>query len=291
MKKERKMTVNAPMYVYATEMVASYYRRLKLKGKRVLTVAGSGDQVLNALFYGAKEITGFDINRNALFMTELKIAAITAFSYSEFLRFFSQAKTGFDHRLYLKMGPFLSIACQQYFDRLYSIVGPKGLGASEYFRSRSELIPKSKVLEINGYLASPSAYRKMRRILHLTRPTLYVENVLTLSQSKKLHGKKFDLINLSNVPNYLTGQSFGLSENDVLSYFCKLKKLVSKSGDISFYSYDDATYPNPVSTDIPPVSRASFLKKIKQLGLFDVSRKSFPGLHDGSHDRITLLGC
>ena len=37
----------ASMYIYATEMVRHYYRRVGLKGQRVLTVAGSGDQVLN----------------------------------------------------------------------------------------------------------------------------------------------------------------------------------------------------------------------------------------------------
>lgn len=292
MKKEAKMTKIAPMYVYATEMVASYYRRLKLKGKRVLTVAGSGDQVINALFYGAREVTGFDINRNALFMTELKLSAIFILSYQEFLNFFSQTKNGFNHVLYIKIRPSLSKVCQKYFDGLYKKVGRTGLGTSQYFRNRNELIYKNKnnVRQINGYLSDESAYKKTKEILEHEYPILCVENILTLVKSKKFHGKKFDVINLSNVPNYLTGRSFGLSEEAILTYFRKLKRLVSKQGTIFFYSYNDSIYPHSTSPVVPPVSQITFFKKLKQTSVFNVSRKSFSGVF-GKPDRITLLGC
>lgn len=277
------------MYVYATEMVASYYRRLELNGKRILTITGSGDQVLNALFYGAKEVTGFDINRNALFMTELKLSAIRSLSYQEFLRFFSQTTNGFNYALYTKMRPLLSKACRKYFDRLYKTANFTGLGVSVYFRNRNELV-KNKEKAINGYLKNKIAYGKLNNILKDMHPVLCVENILNLSKSKKFSGKKFDIINLSNVPNYLTGRSFGLTGEKVVAYLRRLKKLVSAGGTIFFYSYDDSIYPNATSPDIPPISRASFLRKIKQMDTFNVSRKSFPGLV-GARDRITLLGC
>lgn len=283
------MTRIAPMYVCATEMVSSYYKRLGLRDKRVLTIAGSGDQIINALFYGAKEVVGFDINRNALFLTELKIAAIRTLSYPQFIRYFSQTKTGFSHALYATIRPALSKACKTYFDRLYTAVGSNGLGVSKYFRSRSNLVDKAKVLKINGYLADQVAYSKIRKILERSRPTLYVENLLTLATSKKFQGNKFDIINLSNVPNYLTGRSFGLNEEDVLAYFRKIKKLSSVGGIILFYSYDDSIYPHTTAPAIPPISRASFLKKIKQTRAFRVSQESFPGLI-GKRDRVTLLG-
>ena len=289
MKKEHKMTESAPMYVYATEMVALYYRRLKLKGKKVLTIAGSGDQVLNALFYGAKEVVGFDINQNSLYMTELKISAIPVLSYQEFLRFFSQTKKGFDHVLYVKIRPLLSKGCQKYFDGLYESAGKKELGTSGYFRKRNEFV-KNKVKKINAYLADKASYNKMGVVLEHTRPVLFVANVLTLSKSKKITGKKFDVINLSNVPNYLTGRSFGLDEKNVLLYFRTLKKLVAVKGSIIFYSYSDSTYPNPISADVPPISRKSFLNKLKKIHIFNISKQSFLGLV-GKRDRITLLGC
>jgi S-adenosylmethionine:diacylglycerol 3-amino-3-carboxypropyl transferase len=292
MMKEPKMTIEAPMYIYATEMVASYYRRLKLKGKRVLTIAGSGDQVINAVFYGAKEVIGFDINRNALFITQLKLAAIKTISYGEFVIFFSQTGRGFHHEMYIKIRPLLLKAPREYFDRLYVHVGRKGLGLSEYFRNRNELIYKNKnnVNRINGYLANETAYNKAREILANTLPRLYIQDILKLTESNRLRGKKFDVINLSNVPNYLTGRSFGLSEEAVLSYLRRLKKLVSRGGIIFFYSYTDSIYPHSTSPDVPPVSRSAFLDKLIRLNIFKVTRKSFYGVF-GEYDRITLLGC
>ena len=291
MKKEHKMMRIAPMYVYATEMIAHYYRRMELKGKRVLTVIGSGDQVINAFFYGAREVVGFDINRNALFMTELRLRAISTLSYQEFLCFFLQTRNGFSHALYTKVWPSLSKACQRYFDQAYKAVGMKGLGVSEYMRDRKDFASAAKVRHINAYLVSEKAYLKMQEILVYARPTLRIENVLMLAQSKKFRKEKFDIINLSNVPNYLTGRSFGLTEETVLSYLRTLKKLLSANGIIFFYSYDNSIYPHTHSKRIPPASTAQFLKDLKRLDVFRVSQKSFPGLSNGKKDRITLLGC
>jgi len=287
--KEGKMTSDAQMYIYATEMVAHYYKPFKLEDKRVLTIIGSGDQVLNAMFYGAKEVIGFDINRNSLFLTELKISAILVLSYKEFLEFFSHTKEGFSHILYLKMKDFLSKEAEEYFGSLYENVEGGELGASEYFRDRSKFI-KNKEREINAYLEDNTAYEKMREILEHARPVLYVENILTLNENKKISDKKFDIINLSNVPNYLTGKSFGLSEDNVLSYFHKLKKLIATNGIIFFYSYSNSNYPNSIAPSTPPISRDSFLEKIKQTQEFKVSVESFPGITI-DYDRITLLGC
>ncbi len=289
MKKEPKMTKAAPMYVHATEMVSHYYKRLGLSGKRVLTTIGSGDQVINAFFYGADEVVGFDINRNASFLTELKIAAIKALTYREFMRFFSQTKSGFNETLYKKVRPMLSKACGNYFDSLYEEVGSSGLGASVYFRKRNHLISRAKSLELNAYLTDASAYEKTRQILMQKRPVLLVENVLTLGESKKLQGKEFDIINLSNIPNYLTGRSFGLAEEDVISFFQKLQKLCSRQGFIFFYSYSNSLYPNEVSSGVPPISSPAFLQKLKQSGAFFVSQKSFAGIKDETKDRITIL--
>ena len=284
------MTKDAPMYVYATEMVSHYYERLGLKGKRVLTVVGSGDQVINALYCGASEVVGYDINRNALYICELKMAAIKTLSYQEFLRFFSESKIGFAYDIYKKVRPLLSRNCQTYFDRLYRGVGKTGLGISSYFRNRNWLIDKTKRKKINAYLANAVAYRKMRSILESNKPRLIVGSVLELATNKRLIGKKFNLINLSNIPNYLAGRSFGLTEAGIVNAFRKLKKLCLLHGAIFFYSFDNSVYPNPQSPKIPPASSSAFLKKLKESGSFNVSQKKFPGLDsDKKHDRITIL--
>ncbi|HEX8994021.1 MAG TPA: DUF3419 family protein [Candidatus Paceibacterota bacterium] len=289
-KKERKMTKDAPMYVYATEMVAHYYEQLGLKGKRVLTVVGSGDQVINALYYGASEVVGYDINRNALYIAELKMAAIKTLSYQEFLRFFSESKVGFEYDIYQRIYPLLSRNCRAYFDRLYREVGKTGLGTSPYFRKRNWLVDKTKRKKINAYLATATEYRKMKGILESNKPTLIVGSVLELTTNKKLIGEKFDLVNLSNIPNYLTGRSFGLTEAGAVSLFRKLKKLCPPHGALFFYSYDDSVYPNPQASRIPPISSRAFLKRLKESKSFRISQKRFPGIDsEGKFDRVTVL--
>ncbi len=54
----------------------------------MLTVAASGDHIINAFYKGAKTVIGFDINYLALIFTELKLVALENLDYKEFLQFF-----------------------------------------------------------------------------------------------------------------------------------------------------------------------------------------------------------
>jgi S-adenosylmethionine:diacylglycerol 3-amino-3-carboxypropyl transferase len=120
-KREARMSESAPMYVYATENVSAYYKFLKLKNKEILTICGSGDQVLNALYFEAKEVFAFDLNKKAKFITTLKIAALSHLDYAEFLKFFGEDKPniGFDYKIYKKFRNKLESQTRSFFDRLY----------------------------------------------------------------------------------------------------------------------------------------------------------------------------
>ena len=50
------------VYPFATENVLEYFATLNLKDQSVLTVGSSLDQLFNALVYGAKKVSVFDIN-------------------------------------------------------------------------------------------------------------------------------------------------------------------------------------------------------------------------------------
>lgn len=52
------------VYPFATENMNAYFERLELSDKSVLTVGSSCDQLFNAIAYGAKSVTVFDINPN-----------------------------------------------------------------------------------------------------------------------------------------------------------------------------------------------------------------------------------
>ena len=53
-------------------MISGYLPSLDVKNKKILTVGSSCDQALNALLFGAKHITVYDINPNTEQFYELK---------------------------------------------------------------------------------------------------------------------------------------------------------------------------------------------------------------------------
>lgn len=76
------------IYSFTTENIAGYIDYFDLNNKKLLTIGSSGDQILNAFYNGARDITLFDINEYAKYYVYLKISAISSLSYQEFILFF-----------------------------------------------------------------------------------------------------------------------------------------------------------------------------------------------------------
>jgi len=76
------------IYTFTTENINGYIKYFDLQDKSLMTVGSSGDQILNAFFYGARDITLYDINPYAKYYIYLKIAAIVSLDYTEFQIFF-----------------------------------------------------------------------------------------------------------------------------------------------------------------------------------------------------------
>ena len=76
------------IYTFTTENISGYIDYFDFNNRSLLTVGSSGDQILNAYFNGAKDITLFDINEYAMYYVYLKIAAIMILNYEEFTLFF-----------------------------------------------------------------------------------------------------------------------------------------------------------------------------------------------------------
>ena len=76
------------MYTLTNEEINLYFPKFKLQDGKVLTVASSGDHILEAILYGAKEIHAFDKNPFAFYMTKLKIAAVKSLNNREYRKFF-----------------------------------------------------------------------------------------------------------------------------------------------------------------------------------------------------------
>ena len=75
----------ASIYPFTTENIAGYMKNLDLTNKKVITVTGSADHILNIILKGATDITTFDINPLTKKYMDLKISLIKKLSYEEFL--------------------------------------------------------------------------------------------------------------------------------------------------------------------------------------------------------------
>lgn len=64
------------LYSFCTENIEGYLPHLSVEGKRCLTVAASGDQVIALLTAGAAEVVTFDVVPTAGDITELKMRAL-----------------------------------------------------------------------------------------------------------------------------------------------------------------------------------------------------------------------
>lgn len=79
----------SPCYLFSNENLREYYPHFQLKNSNVLTVCGSGDQVMSSILYDAKNIDTFDSNKLAYYNLMLKIAAVKTLTYENFLSFYS----------------------------------------------------------------------------------------------------------------------------------------------------------------------------------------------------------
>ncbi|MFA6514357.1 MAG: DUF3419 family protein [Patescibacteria group bacterium] len=285
-----KMTSTSPMYIYATEMASSYYKVLDMQNKRVLSIIGSGDQIIDAYFFGAKEVVGFDINKYASFMLELKVAAIFNLTYLEFIKFFgsNMSNGALDFKLFNKLKKDLSKEPKKFFIKIYQEFDYSGkkLIKSDYFRQRSMI--KSLAGRINTYLKDEQSYLKCREIMKNKKLQSLELDINDISVAKSLKGK-FDIINLSNVLNYLTGD---ISDDDILKVLIKAINDVSRrtksGGAFFYYSYSPSLY-KIWNREIPPASRLKIINKIKSLNYFKVVFKKFKGVSEDTLDRINLF--
>jgi len=159
------------IYPFTTENISAYLPLFDFVDKSLLTVCSSGDQALNAILCGSKDITVFDICPFAKEYFYLKKAAIETLTIQEFLRFFCYKdypvtffdnKNAFDIRIYMKLRDALkndSEETEYFWSELFKKYSS--------IRVRNSLFSfdenKYKLIKLmNNYLKNDDAYNKLR---------------------------------------------------------------------------------------------------------------------------------
>lgn len=229
----KRFSKYSKMYIMTTENIDGYYRNFDFKNKTVLTVTSSFDHALNAILYGAKKVTTFDINRLAYYMANLKLAAVKTLTYDEFVEFFF-SNNAFNYKTYKKICVYLNKNIISYFDEIYKYFEYNGSAIKESFLFHHG---HKNNIEDNTYLLNNNY-----DILKEKVKDIQVEfiNISVLNLSKCIKKEKYDLIFLSNISDY--AKSF-FGDNYLRKFFDFIKnditKLLNENGIIqAAYIYD-----------------------------------------------------
>lgn len=189
------------LYINATEDMASYYKQFHTTDS-FLTIGASGEQVVNAIHAGAKKIDVYDSNRLCRHALYLRLAAIKALSYEEFLKFYKD----FNYKTFTKVAECLSEEERAYWKGLYQSIYPTAFAGEAiakllftYKRLDDELIKR-----INPYLNHQN-FQKLKTIIDAVEIT-YIDSDLYHLPSH-IEGKSYDAINCSNIYEYLNYSS------------------------------------------------------------------------------------
>ena len=194
------------IYPFTNENINNYFDRLNIKNKSILTVASSGDHIIESIIRNCKSVKAFDINVLTKYYIDLKMAAIKALDYNEFINFFILEKNNqdvFNNETYLKIRPFLSEKSVIFWDYLYSHYSGMVIRKSKLFFKTEE---SYKLLTHFVSYLNPDNYYYLKDILNNHQIYFNIEknfNNYNLTEIYNSYNKKFDIILLSNIADYL----------------------------------------------------------------------------------------
>ena len=204
------------IYPMTTENIAGYIKYVN-NFSTVLTVAGSGDHLLNCIYHGANEITIFDINPITYYLIRLKMAMLTR-SRREFIDFFITENADwevyspkfFAEGTYLSVRPQLPTDVQKFWDTYYRWLKDNNTTPQKSELFRHIKFSRGVLLEANDYLATDAAYKATVNRMSLVKIKFLNCSLSDLSQSLEV-SDKYNTMLFSNLSDYARG-AFGISD-------------------------------------------------------------------------------
>jgi len=218
------------IYRFSNEDITSYFHHLQNK-KKVLTVIGSGGQILNGILAGTRDFDCFDISIFPEYYLHLQIASILALSKEEYLDYYFSEDRDilFCDDLYDKISDKLTGKYKEFWDTLYMF--DDGIDIYNSLLFKYDLFFKKNVIENNPYLQEDN-YEKLKLILETENIKI---STMVLDITKVNITNSYDLINLSNILIYyykdleeyikFLDNNFSLNENgEIINYFFRMKE-------------------------------------------------------------------
>lgn len=187
------------IYRFTNEPMNSYAKYLKDR-ERVLSVTGSGDQVLKCIAYGTKKVDTFDISHFPKYFLDMKLAAAKNLSRDEFYSMFysNDFIETEKHNKYSKFREDLPMNSRYFWDCLMNSYSWGTIYSSRLFTARNSLNfvnDKSKMLEHYSFLQDEE-YEMLKENAKKAKVNSFISDVSEVSS--KVEGS-YDLVFLSNL--------------------------------------------------------------------------------------------
>ena len=200
------------IYSFTTENIAGYFEYLDFTNKNILTVAASGDHIINAFYKGAKQVYGFDINYLALIFTELKLVALRNLQYKEFLQFFmineendiEKNKNVLDYGVYInKLIKDLSKIVAESWDTIYQNFKNNGYDLRNSYIFNNKYDNNNVKSNSNLYLKSELEYNIAKERIDEKEIILINSNYKDINCYNLPNLANCDIILMSNISDYI----------------------------------------------------------------------------------------
>lgn len=218
---------SSAVYKISNERIQDYEKYLRKRNK-VLSVIGSGDQILNCILNGTKDIDAFDISVFPKYFLELKMAAIKALTIDEYIDFFYEVTNRDEvyEDMYYRIAIYLGNDICEFWDSLFNFFEWKEIYNSTIFSSEPNIA--SNAINQNKFLQSEEEYNRLREELDNVKITYYEGDILELSSYLR---EGYDLVYLSNIVYYCNKNKYkemlgnlNLTDKGIsLTYFYKMQ--------------------------------------------------------------------
>lgn len=214
------------IYRFTNEDITSYFHHLQNKNN-VLSVIGSGNQILNTILGGTRNIDCFDISIFPEYYLQLQIASIISLSKEDYLNYYlsDDREVLFSDDLYDLISNNLTGKYKIFWDTLYNF--DDGIDIYNSLLFRQDVYYKKLAIERNPYLQDDN-YEKLKNILKTE--SINIKPIVTNILNTKFE-KEYDLINLSNILVYY------FNKKEYVEYL-KNNFSLTNNGEIINYFYD-----------------------------------------------------
>ena len=181
-------------YKFSNENLSGYYPKFNIKDGNVLTVCGSGDQVLSAFLYGAKNVDCFDSNILTYYNLMLKAYCIKHLSFEDFFLFFGLSHSCDKKIIYDSFKDKIdNNDVRLFFDLLFD----NDINVDYLYNNGETCYPENLVVSI-PYLEINNYY-KLKDTLDISRINFVVSDLFDVY---KHYSNKYSFVNLSNICDY-----------------------------------------------------------------------------------------